>query len=84
MDAYDPAISTGKKFRSIPFDILYSLPDFGQPTNLPTFGVAPLYTIDGFGNKIRTWHFNISRCTKCVDIQKTFIRFAVILSIFYD
>lgn len=70
MDAYDPAISTGKKFRSIPFDILYSLPDFGQPTNLPTFGVAPLYTIDGFGNKIRTWHFNISRYVQNVLTSK--------------
>lgn len=61
LDAYDPAITTGKPFRSIPFDVTYTLPEFGTPSNLASFGVSPVYALDGSGNRIRTWHFNISR-----------------------
>ena len=58
LDAFDNTITSNKKFRAVPFDLNFS---FDQPTNLGPFGVIPYVTTDGFGNKIRTWKFNISR-----------------------
>lgn len=61
LDANDPAITSNKKFRSIPFDVLFNLPNLGSPSNLNAFGVNPVYALDPNGQRIRTWHFNISR-----------------------
>ncbi len=58
LDAFDNTITSNKKFRAIPYDLSFN---FDQPANLAPFGVIPAITIDGFGNRIRTWKFNISR-----------------------
>ena len=55
LDAYDPSIS---KFRTIPYDLLSNTAGI---LNLAGFGIIPVTSVDGSGNKIKTWHFNISR-----------------------
>ena len=69
LDAFDPVIPTNKKFRAIPFDVAFDRPEFGQPTNLSAFGVVPTTAIDGTGNKISIWKFNISRYVQHVLTQ---------------
>ncbi len=59
LDAADPTITTNYKFRTIPYDLLFQ-PNSGA-LNYGPFGVIPIITTDGTGNKIRTWKFNISR-----------------------
>jgi hypothetical protein len=56
LDAYDPGIS---KYRTIPYDLVY-VPSSGT-ANLGSFGAFPVNAIDGAGNAIKVWHFNISR-----------------------
>jgi hypothetical protein len=56
LDAYDPGIS---KYRAIPYDVVYDLSS--GTANLGTFGALPVNAIDGSGNAIKVWHFNISR-----------------------
>lgn len=59
LDAFDPSITTGKKYRAIPYDIPFS---FGQPSfGTPYFGLAPEVVTDGSGNKVHIWKFNITR-----------------------
>jgi hypothetical protein len=55
LDAYDPTIS---KYLMVPYDLVF---DGTGNLNLGGFGVAPVNALDGAGNVIRTWHFNISR-----------------------
>ena len=55
LDAYDPSIST---YRTIPYDLVF---DASGGINYSSFGAVPVNTVDGSGNMIRTWHFNISR-----------------------
>ena len=55
LDAYDP---TAAKYRTIPYDVII---DQSGSANLGSFGVYPINAMDGFGNMVRTWHFNISR-----------------------
>lgn len=59
VDAYDPAISTNKKFRIIPYDVVTDA--FGSPQNLSTFGIIPVQAKDGAGQPIKVWKFNLSR-----------------------
>lgn len=56
LDAYAPSI---KKFRNIPFDVMYD--GTTGSFNLNSFGVVPVNAVDGSGKVIKTWHFNISR-----------------------
>lgn len=58
LDASDPSITSSYKFRTIPYDI--SLNQSGS-LNLGTFGCVPIRAIDGSGNPVNTWKFNISR-----------------------
>jgi hypothetical protein len=69
LDASDPLITTNKKFRSIPFDLVFDSPEFGQPNNLGVFGVAPVTTTDVAGNKVSVWKFNISRYVQHIFTQ---------------
>ncbi len=60
LDASDPSITASNyKFRTIPYDLTFS--STTGALNLTSFGVVPIMSIDGFGNRIKTWHFNISR-----------------------
>lgn len=59
VDAYDPAITTGKKYRLIPYDVVTD--GFGSPQNLTSFGVRHVNGVDGSGNPTRIWKFNLSR-----------------------
>jgi len=56
LDAYDPSIS---RYRAIPYDFTID-PSSGTP-NLGSFGAFPVNSVDGSGNPIKVWHFNISR-----------------------
>lgn len=59
LDAFDPSITSGKKYRAIPYDIPFS---FGQPNfTSPIFGLASQVISDGAGNRVNTWKFNITR-----------------------
>jgi hypothetical protein len=55
LDAYD---TTLKKYRTIPFDFTL---DFQGNINAQSFGMNPKSTVDGSGNPIKVWRFNISR-----------------------
>jgi hypothetical protein len=56
LDAFSPTIS---KYRNIPYDVIY---DFTNGTyNFNSFGVVPVNALDGLGNVVRTWHFNLTR-----------------------
>lgn len=58
LDAFDPTIILPKKqFRTIPYDLVYD----GSDYNRSSFGSYPINTVDGSGNKIKVWKFNISR-----------------------
>jgi Domain of unknown function (DUF4270) len=59
LDANDPTITSSKKFRSIPYDVIYD--NFGSPQNLNGFGIVPATKPDGSGHTIKYWKFNISR-----------------------
>ena len=56
LDAYDPSIS---RYRTIPYDFTID-PSTGT-SNLGSFGAFPVNAVDGSGNPIKVWHFNISR-----------------------
>lgn len=58
LDAYDPTIAKNYKFRTIPYDLVYSSTGV---LNLGSFGCIPVTSIDDFGNPIKQWKFNISR-----------------------
>jgi hypothetical protein len=58
LDAVDPSITSGPKFRTVPYDLSFVS---STDLNLTTFGVIPVISTDAAGNNIRTWHFNISR-----------------------
>lgn len=58
LDASDPSITSYYKFRTIPYDLSYNS---SGALNLGTFGCVPIRSIDGFGNPVNTWKFNISR-----------------------
>lgn len=58
LDAIDPTITTTQKFRTIPYDFTFGS---GGTFNVGSFGIAPVIGMDAFGNRIRTWRFNISR-----------------------
>jgi hypothetical protein len=58
LDAFDPTIILPRKqFRTIPYDLIYD----GSDYNRSSFGSFPINTVDGSGNKIKVWKFNISR-----------------------
>lgn len=58
LDAFDPTIILPKKqFRTIPYDLTFD----GSDYNRSSFGSFPINTVDGSGNKIKVWKFNISR-----------------------
>jgi hypothetical protein len=58
LDAFDPTIILPKKqFRTIPYDLTFD----GSDYNRGSFGSFPINTVDGSGNKIKVWKFNISR-----------------------
>ncbi|MEO5947427.1 MAG: DUF4270 family protein [Chitinophagaceae bacterium] len=58
LDASDPSIAATNKYRTIPYDLTI---DNTGALNLLTFGSLPTITVDGAGNKIRVWKFNVSR-----------------------
>ncbi|MBC7946662.1 MAG: DUF4270 family protein [Chitinophagaceae bacterium] len=55
VDAYDPSLS---KYLMIPYDLAF---DGSGSLNLGSFGIAPINAVDGAGNVVRTWRFNLSR-----------------------
>ncbi len=55
LDAYD---SVKQKFRTIPYDLLFGQ---GGELNVDQFGMRGKKTLDGGGNPISVWRFNISR-----------------------
>jgi hypothetical protein len=55
LDAYD---SSKSKFRTIPFDVAL---DATGNLNYQAFGMVGKKTIDGLGNPITIWNFNLSR-----------------------
>jgi hypothetical protein len=55
LDAYD---STRSKFRTIPFDVAI---DATGSLNSLAFGMVGKNTVDGSGNPIKIWNFNLSR-----------------------
>lgn len=57
VDAYDPTITKSYKFRTIPYDLVYTPSGFA----LNSFGVIPQTGFDAAGNKIKIWKFNLSR-----------------------
>lgn len=56
LDAYSPTLS---KYRNIPYDVIYDPNAFTY--NFGSFGVAPINALDGSGNVIKTWKFNLTR-----------------------
>lgn len=59
LDASDPSItSSSYKFRTIPYDLSFTS---SGSLNLGAFGSVPIIAIDGSGNRIKTWRFNVSR-----------------------
>jgi len=55
LDAFDAAMND---YRTVPYDLMFTSP---TSLNLGSFGVAPINSVDGSGNTIRTWKFNLSR-----------------------
>ncbi len=55
VDAYDPSLS---KYLLMPYDLAF---DASGALNLGAFGVSPINALDGLGNVVRTWKFNLSR-----------------------
>jgi hypothetical protein len=68
LDAVDPTITTEPKmFRTIPYDL-----NFGSSTSSLdyfAFGIIPVISTDFFGNRIRTWKFNVTRYVQHVLTQ---------------
>jgi Domain of unknown function (DUF4270) len=68
LDAVDPTITANPKmFRTIPYDL-----NFGSNSSsldYTSFGVVPVMSTDLFGNRIRTWKFNITRYVQHVLTQ---------------
>ena len=58
VDAIDPTIGGFPKFRTIPYDLNYGS---GSSLDLGALGAVPVMSTDGFGNRIRTWRFNLTR-----------------------
>ncbi|MBP9104807.1 MAG: DUF4270 family protein [Chitinophagaceae bacterium] len=58
LDASDPSITAAYKYRTIPYDLAI---DNTGGLNLLSFGSLPTMDVDGGGNKIRVWKFNLSR-----------------------
>jgi len=58
LDAFDPTITSSYKYRTIPYDLAFTQTG---GLNLGSFGSSPVNSVDGSGNKIRIWKFNISR-----------------------
>lgn len=58
LDASDPSITATYKFRTIPYDLSINS---GGGFSLAGFGSFPTMSVDGVGNKIRVWKFNLSR-----------------------
>lgn len=58
IDASDPSITATYKYRTIPYDLSINS---GGGFNLGSFGSFPTMSVDGAGNKIRVWKFNLSR-----------------------
>ncbi len=59
LDAVDPTITTTpQKFRTIPYIMDYNTQ---SAFDLAAFGVVPVISTNGLGNKIRTWKFNLTR-----------------------
>lgn len=66
LDAYDPTITASIPFRTIPYSLDFStLSGF----NLRGFGIFPGDTIDGSGNKVKIWRYDISRYVQHVLTQ---------------
>ena len=59
LDAYDPSITSFRKFRALPYDMVFD--NFGSPGNLNAFGILPNVTKNANGDSIHVWNFNISR-----------------------
>lgn len=59
LDAYDPSISSGPKFRTIPYSLDISTSTGGF--DFLSFGTSPYTDKDPFGRPIKIWRFNISR-----------------------
>lgn len=57
VDAADPSITRSYKFRTIPYDLVYTPSGF----DLNSFGVLAQTSLDAAGNKIKVWKFNLSR-----------------------
>lgn len=55
LDAYDASI---QDLRTIPYDVNI---DVSGVINFTSFGAVPVNSVDGSGNKVKVWHFNISR-----------------------
>jgi len=55
LDAFEPTLS---KYMIIPYDLVF---DQTGTLNLGSFGVAPISALDGSGNVVKTWKFNLSR-----------------------
>jgi hypothetical protein len=58
LDAYDPAITSSYKFRTIPYDLYFSQTGV---LNLGEFGSRAVNSKDALGNNIRVWKFNLTR-----------------------
>lgn len=56
VDAYDSGIS---QFRTVPYDLSYDYSSLAS--NIDAFGGNPFRALDGAGNSINTWHFDLSR-----------------------
>ncbi|HEY6505653.1 MAG TPA: DUF4270 family protein [Chitinophagaceae bacterium] len=56
LDAYNPLLSGYNMI--IPYDLLF---DGSGNLNLGSFGVAPVNALDGAGNVVKTWKFNLTR-----------------------
>ncbi|MDP4262066.1 MAG: DUF4270 family protein [Bacteroidota bacterium] len=64
LDAYDSSLS---KYLLFPYDLSFNS---SGGLSLTSFGVAPINALDGSGNAIKTWHFDISRYIQHV-VNKT-------------
>jgi hypothetical protein len=55
LDVFEPTLS---KYMIMPYDLVF---DGTGSLNLGSFGVGPINALDGGGNLIKTWKFNLSR-----------------------
>jgi hypothetical protein len=54
VDAYDPSLS---KYLLIPYDLQFK----SGALDLASFGINHINALDGFGNVVQTWKFNLTR-----------------------